>query len=78
VSATSSSVAELSTAYSTTTIPQPGGGFITSTEYTAVPTAATSATPSTVQSSGAEKAMVNGIYGLVWVGLLAAVGAVLQ
>jgi len=63
-----------STAYSTTTIPQPGGGFVTSTAFTVLPTVTASASPSILQASHGESVLARGTYGVVWGVLTGVVG----
>jgi len=66
-----------STAFSTTTIPLPGGGFVTSTAFTAVPTSGSSSAPTILQASGGEDVSPRGIYWVVWSALMLGLGAIL-
>jgi len=66
-----------STAYSTTTIPLPGGGFVTSTAFTVVPTSGSSAAPTILQASGGEEVSPREIYWVVWSALMLGLGAIL-
>jgi len=66
-----------STAFSTTTIPLPGGGFTTSTAFTDVPTSGSSSAPTILQASGGEEVSPRGVYWVVWSALMLGLGAIL-